>query len=542
VREGLRRLVRRAGLPPADDAGPTGARTRWRNGLLDLVGSDARPLADLLLRVEAHGVAAAIPAGPLAPAAWAPVRARLAFAYAAETFLDAEMARWAVDAWAYATGAIDAGGLYVAPPVVSPVAPPVVLGAVPVGARPAVAGGGAPMYPAPASATPVYGSPAFGAPALPAGVTARPGKIPGRVRRAMARANAPPAPNPFPKNFDRIAGLTFMGMVAAAAGAMWMGIAERREAGGLEAPAPVHAEFAGVGAPAPAIAPLVGGAAVAPAGVAPDGGGAAASRGAGAREAGASLGVDSLRLRDGTVRTGVVERVTPDGLVVRDPWSDVSARLGFDSIVEWRPRPGERVPVGAPPGGADADGTAATDGGGLRAAPLEGAPESGAEISATAADAVPDGHPPVGASAAAYGGPPGAGDLGHRAIVAGLAGRYTVRRRVLDVAGSESCGAVAAAVRRSAPTVETVAHRPGEAEFALTSRPGLRGVVDDDGRFRTGVVTGERGGVQYRFRMVGQFLPDGWRAETESETRAVLRWGDVQQCRVSVALEASRLP
>ena len=145
-------------------------------------------------------------------------------------------------------------------------------------------------------------------------------------------------------------------------------------------------------------------------------------------------------------------------------------------------------------------------------------------------------------TAAAYGGLPGAGDLGHRAIVAGLAGRYTVRRRVLDVAGSESCGAVAAAVRRSAPTVETLAHRPGEAEFALTSRPGLRGVVDDDGRFRTGVVTGERGGVQYRFRMVGQFLPDGWRAETESETRAVLRWGDVQRCRVSVALHATRLP
>jgi hypothetical protein len=541
VREGLRRLVRRAGLPPADDAGPTGARTRWRNGLLDLVGSDARPLADLLLRVEAHGVVAAVPAGPLAPAAWAPVRARLAFAYAAETFLDAEMARWAVDAWAYATGAIDAGGLYVAPPVVSPVAPPVVFGAMPVAARPPVTGGGAPMPLVPASATPAYGSPAFAASTLTAGATTRPGKIPGRVRRAMARANAPPAPNPFPKNFDRIAGLTFMGMVAAAAGAMWMGIAERREAGGLETPAAVDAQFAGVGAPAPTTAPLVGGA-VAPAGDAPAGGRPAASRGPGARSADPALGVDSLRLRDGTVRTGVVERVTPEGLVVRDPWSDVASRLGFDSIVEWRPRPGERVPVGALPGGSGAAGTAATDGPGPRSAPPEGPTDSGTESDATVGGAGRGGDPPIRASAAAYGGLPGAGDLGHRAIVAGLAGRYTVRRRVLDVAGSESCGAVAAAVRRSAPTVETLAHRPGEAEFALTSRPGLRGVVDDDGRFRTGVVTGERGGVQYRFRMVGQFLPDGWRAETESETRAVLRWGDVQWCRVSVALEASRLP
>jgi hypothetical protein len=137
--------------------------------------------------------------------------------------------------------------------------------------------------------------------------------------------------------------------------------------------------------------------------------------------------------------------------------------------------------------------------------------------------------------------PPGAGDLGHAARVAGLAGRYTVRRRVLEVSGSESCGAVAAAVRAAAPTIETVAHRPGEAEFALTSRRGLRGTVDDDGRFRTGVVEGARSGVEYRFRMVGQFLPDGFRAETESETRTVLRWRDVQHCRMSVALDAERL-
>jgi hypothetical protein len=131
--------------------------------------------------------------------------------------------------------------------------------------------------------------------------------------------------------------------------------------------------------------------------------------------------------------------------------------------------------------------------------------------------------------------------LGHSAIVGGLAGRYTVRRRVLDVTGSESCGAVAAAVRASAATVETLEHRPGEAEFALSSRPGLRGTIDDDGRFRTAVVEGASRGVHYRFRMSGQFLPDGFRAETESETRAVLRWGDVQQCRMTVALHAERL-
>ena len=461
VREGLRRLVRRAGAPPPRSA-PAADRVGWRNLLLDEVGSDARPLADLLLRVEGDGVVAAIPAGALAPIAWAPVRARLAFGYAAETFLDAEVARWAVDAWAYALGAIDATGLYVAPPV-APLPPPIAVVA-PAPARLSVV--------VPATATTAAPG------ALPPPVAAR--KVPGSMRRAMARANAPPAPNPFPQNFDRIAGFTFMGMVTAAAVAIWVGIAERREAGGLEVsagPAPAHAGLA----------------------VGPDG----------------APALDSLHLRDGTVRTGVVERLTEDGIVLRDPWSDTAAPLAFGAVAGWRAPRGAWLPVG------DA---AAAD-----------APVAGRQ-NAPAPDASPMETLPPGSLA------PGAGDLGHVARIAGLSGRYTVRRRVLDVSGSESCSAVAASVRAAAPTVETVAHRPGEAELALTSRPGLRGTVDDDGRFRTNVVEGARDGVQYRFRMVGQFLPDGFRAETESETRAVIRWGDVQRCRVSVALAADRLP
>ena len=87
-----------------------------------------------------------------------------------------------------------------------------------------------------------------------------------------------------------------------------------------------------------------------------------------------------------------------------------------------------------------------------------------------------------------------------------------------------------------------MAHRPGTAAFSLVSRPGVRGTVDPDGRFRTEPVRGVRDGVRYWFRMAGQFDAGGFRAETESATDAVLKYGSVQRCRVVAALDARRLP
>jgi hypothetical protein len=350
VREGLGRLVARRGAPPAGDA-PADERARWRNALLDEVGSDARPLVELLLRVQAHGVVAQLPRGPLAPGAWGPIRARLAFQYATETYLDAEMARWAVDAWAYAVGTIDAAGLYVAPPAAPlPGAPPAARPA------PAAAAGAAPH--AAATGVRAAAAPAAWPGQLPPG-TLPPGRLPGRVRRAIARANAPPAPNPFPKNFDRIAGLTFVGMVTAAAVAMWFGIVARREAGG-GGPAGARPRASG---PRPADVGAGGGAGVAAAGgtvlpgvgmpeavIAPLPG---AARTPPDPEAGGALAVDSLRLRDGTVRTGLVERLEAGALVLRDPWSDGAARLDLADVVEWRPRRGAVLPVGAAPDSPD---------------------------------------------------------------------------------------------------------------------------------------------------------------------------------------------
>jgi hypothetical protein len=127
---------------------------------------------------------------------------------------------------------------------------------------------------------------------------------------------------------------------------------------------------------------------------------------------------------------------------------------------------------------------------------------------------------------------------------AGFGGRYEVRQSLLEVQGTESCDVVGDAVRRASarPTVEVVAHRAGAPVFDLVSRPGVRGTVDPDGRFRTEAIRGVRDGVHYWFRMTGQFDAAGFRAEAESATDAVLKFGSVQRCRVTAALDARRLP
>jgi hypothetical protein len=487
VREGLRRVVTRWGEPAGADA-PAGVV--WQNRLLDEVGSDRRGLVQLLLRVHADGLAAQIPRGPLDPAAWATIRARLAFGYASATYLNGDMARWAVDAWAYALGVIDARALY-APPPPPPTAPSLVA------PRPAATA----HQPAPATAAAAPGRLAAG----------HHGKLPGRVRRAVARANAPPAPNPFPANFDRLAGYAFAGMLTVAATAMWVGIAARREAGGLEVRA---------------VAPVMdlSGAAPAPRG---DG-----ERGSGAREAGVAPApppagdvalLDTLRLRDGTVRTGRVERITPAAILLRDVWADQVVPVALDEVLELRTRHGEVLPVGG------------RDSAGRDAVPdVTGTPGNPADAS-PAPDAPDSGRAEAERS-------PGSAHGFHATRAVGFGGRYAVRQEVLAVGGSESCDAVAAAVRRATTTVETLAHVPGASTFALTSRPGVEGTVDDEGRFETGVIEGVRDGVHYWFRMTGRFAGDGFQAETESATDAVLKFGSVQRCRVSAALDAHRVP
>lgn len=492
VREGLRRVVERLGEPPAPGAADEALRV-WQNCLLDEVGSDRRGLVQLVLRVYAHGLVGEIPRGPLVPAAWATIRARLAFGYAAATYVDGSMARWAVDAWAYALGTIDARGLYGPAPTSSPP-----LGTSPPAAARAVT---------PVRLTPPPRTPRAGPVHAASVYTARGQNVPGHIRRAIARANAPPAPNPFPANFDRLAGYAFFGMIAVAAAAMWVGIAERREAGGLEvalaapgAAALPHADgrraLARIERAEP-LPPLAG----------------PVPHPAPRAQADSAL-VDSLHLRDGTVRTGRVERITPTAILVRDVWSDAVDAVALEDVRELHTRHGEVLPVsgdGATPTPRDAFGR--------RLRP----------------DAGPDAGAPGNTAHASI-------DASRRTRAAGFGGRYAVRQAVLAVGGSESCDAVAAAVRPAATTLETVAHVPGAPTFALTSRPGVHGTVDGDGRFRTEPLEGTRDGVHYWFRMTGRFAGDGFQAETESATDAVLKFGSVQRCRVSASLDGHRLP
>ena len=466
VREGLRRVVAQLGDPPE---APDAARA-WCNRLLDETGSDRRGLVQLLLRVRADGVVAELPSGPMTPAAWAPVRARLAFAYAASTYLDAEMARWAVDAWAYAHGVIGADGLW-APP--APPAPAPSRGAMaPLPAR-------TPTPPAPVVAAAATAAAAAGGPAG----KAAPGKVPARVRRAVARSNAPPVHNPFPKHFDRLVGGAFVALLVIAAAGMWVGIAARREAGGLEVPpGPSVADVSARGVAAEPLPPARPSRRAPPSTSSPA---AAPAAGAAASLASAE---DTLRLRDGTVRTGQVTRITHEAVLLRDLWSDTVHAIDLDDVLELRARAGSVVPVG--------------DGAG-RVSPVR--------------DGAADGE---------YG------------------GRYRVRQTLVGVEGTATCDVVAEAVRRASerPSVEVVAHDRGAGAFVLVSRPGVRGTVDADGRFQTGVIRGVRDGVHYWFRMTGQFDRAGFRAETESATDAVLKYGSVQRCHVTASLDATRLP
>lgn len=90
-------------------AWPPESPVRFRNVLLDACGSDHRPLVELLLRVGRHGIVNALQAlGPTAASAWPSHRTRLVSRACGELFIGADMAAWAVDAWAVALHVVPA--------------------------------------------------------------------------------------------------------------------------------------------------------------------------------------------------------------------------------------------------------------------------------------------------------------------------------------------------------------------------------------------------------------------------------------------------
>ena len=78
----------------------------FRNRLLDLTGSDARPLADLLLEAVQRGWDRDLPRAPLAPHEWDALAMPFVMRWSGERFIHAEMAQWAAESWALALGAI----------------------------------------------------------------------------------------------------------------------------------------------------------------------------------------------------------------------------------------------------------------------------------------------------------------------------------------------------------------------------------------------------------------------------------------------------
>lgn len=87
-----------------------------RNRLLDRTGSDARPLAEFLVEALRRGWRERLPRGAADTARFDATVAPFVLQWSRERFIQPEMARWAVESWAYALRVIDESQLRIAPP------------------------------------------------------------------------------------------------------------------------------------------------------------------------------------------------------------------------------------------------------------------------------------------------------------------------------------------------------------------------------------------------------------------------------------------
>jgi hypothetical protein len=111
MREALRLLVQR---DPATWDQPS--LQVFRNRLLDETGSDARPFAELLLEAIQRGWRDRLPSQPVDESWWDALSGPFVMQWSSERFVQAEMARWAVECWAFAFGVIGPDALRIAPP------------------------------------------------------------------------------------------------------------------------------------------------------------------------------------------------------------------------------------------------------------------------------------------------------------------------------------------------------------------------------------------------------------------------------------------
>lgn len=109
MRDALRTLVR------AGDTWGEPTLEIFRNRLLDITGSDARPLAELLVEALRRGWRERMREQPLSTAAWDALVAPFIMHWSAERFVQPDMARWAVECWGFAFGVIRDDQLRIAP-------------------------------------------------------------------------------------------------------------------------------------------------------------------------------------------------------------------------------------------------------------------------------------------------------------------------------------------------------------------------------------------------------------------------------------------
>ncbi len=87
-----------------------------RNRLLDCTGSDARPLAELLIEALRRGIRERLIDGAMGSTRWDAMVSPFVMQWSAERFVQPDMARWAVECWGYALRVIQPDQLRIAPP------------------------------------------------------------------------------------------------------------------------------------------------------------------------------------------------------------------------------------------------------------------------------------------------------------------------------------------------------------------------------------------------------------------------------------------
>ena len=87
-----------------------------RNRLLDRTGSDARPLAEFLLEAVRRGWRDRLPTDAVESSRFDAMVAPFVLQWSRERFVQPDMARWAVESWAYALRVIDESQIRIAPP------------------------------------------------------------------------------------------------------------------------------------------------------------------------------------------------------------------------------------------------------------------------------------------------------------------------------------------------------------------------------------------------------------------------------------------